>query len=210
VLGEVVLGGGEAGVVVTDGRGSGLWLPRSAAVVGLDSGPGVWEVGVVLCPVAGMLPQGTGELGCGGHGGMLDGGLVGGSQLGVCEAGGPELGVSEAGGAGTDGGGGEVGEVGRGVGVVVGRVVGGEVRGLLGASARAGVDAWPVRRLRCVLQTTGGSGLGVDGGVVDGGVVVQVVGVADGFAGAGVKLLARTGTAPAVPPSRSVPPSRMV
>jgi hypothetical protein len=138
-----------------------------------------------------MLPQGTGELGCGEHGGMLDGGLVGGSQLGVCETGGPELGVSEAGGVG----GGEVGEVGDGVRVEVGRVVGGEVRGFLRASA------W----VRSVLQTTGGSGLGVDGGVVD-----QVVGVADGFAADGAKLPARTGTAPAVPPSRSVPPSRMV
>lgn len=93
-----------------------------------------------------------------------------------------------------------------GVGEVGGVGVGGDVRGLLPLAVGVPVPESSLgRRLGAVVQATGGSGLDVTGGVGH-----ELVGVADGLAGAGAKLLARTGTAAAVPPTRNMPASRMV
>ncbi|GLW29166.1 hypothetical protein Areg01_21060 [Actinoplanes regularis] len=69
-----------------------------------------------------------------------------------------------------------------------------------------GVGVQVGAELEFVLHT--GVGDGLTGGVTGDDVGRSVVGVAVGRAGAGPKLLASTGPAPAVPASTMVPPSR--
>ncbi|MFC4072241.1 hypothetical protein [Actinoplanes subglobosus] len=163
LLGHVV-GGPDAGVVVTDGRGRGLYVPRSAATVllgaGVGSALGDSEAGVVTLPEPGVVLQVSGgELGVGGHGQVLDGGLVGGSELGQV-MGGPDAGVVV-----TDG---------RGRGLYVPRsaatvLLGAGVGSVLGDS-EAGVVTLPEPGV--VLQVSGGElGVGGHGQVLDGGLV---------------------------------------